>query len=376
MKKLETMVARKFLVPILIIITGFIVSCSNDDSWSEDDSNIISQPDAKKGLYILNEGNYQQNNSSLSYFDYDTADFFNNYFTKINPDQGGLGDTGNDLKIYKDKMYAVINGSNYVEIMEAKTAKHIGKITIPNCRYITFNDDYAYVSSYAGSTPNGQGYVAKVDLTNGTIVNEVTVGRNPEEMTIVNNKLYVANSGGYYSPNYDTTVSVIDMNSFTKINDIEVGKNLHRIRKDKNNHIWVTSRGDYANLKPFVAVIDPSTDQVINKLNLAVSDFTFYKDKLYFYGSEYSSGKTINNYGIINIDTQKVISSELIKEGSKSEIMSPYGIIADPENGSFYIGDAMDFVSNGKIYHFSKNGDLQWWKSTGVSPGHFALVSK
>ena len=80
MKKLETMVARKFLVPILVIITGFIVSCSNDDSWSEDDSNIISQPDAKKGLYILNEGNYQQNNSSLSYFDYDTADFFNNYF--------------------------------------------------------------------------------------------------------------------------------------------------------------------------------------------------------------------------------------------------------------------------------------------------------
>ncbi|CVK15619.1 hypothetical protein Ga0061079_102170 [Apibacter mensalis] len=378
MKKLVTTsgVARKFLLPFLFIITPFFVSCSNDDSWSDQNTIIESQPGAKQGLYILNEGNYQQNNSSLSYFDFDTADFFKDYFTKTNPNQGGLGDTGNDLKIYKDKMYAVINNSNYVEVMDAKTAKHIGKITVPNCRYITFDGDYAFVSSYASDTLNGPGYVAKIDINNGTIVNEVSVGRNPEEMTIVNNKLYVANSGGYYFPDYDTTVSVIDLNSFTKIYDIEVGKNLHRIRKDKNNHIWVTSRGDYGNFKPLVAVIDPSTDEIINKLDIAISDLTFYNEKIYFYGSEYTSGKTLTNYGIINVDTQKIISSELIKDGTKSEIMAPYGIIADPKDGSFFIADAMDFVSDGKIYYFSKNGNLKWWKSTGISPGHFAIVIK
>lgn len=374
MNKQLIMTLRKFIFSFLFIITTFLISCNSDDSWS--DNNIAPQPGAKKGLYILNEGSFQQNNSSLSYLNYDTGEFFNKYFEKINPNQGGLGDTGNDLKIYKDKLYAVINMSNYVEIMDSKTAKHLGKIAIPNCRYIAFSGDYAYVTSYASNTPNGKGYVAKIDINSQKIVNEITVGFNPEEMTIANNKLYVANSGGYHAPEYDNTVTVIDLDSFIKIHEIEVGKNLHRIRTDKNNHIWVTSRGDYKNLKPFIAVIDPSTDEIINKLDINISDLTFYKEKLYFYGTEYTSGATVNTYGIIDIDTQKIISSDLINSINNSEIMSPYGILADPSDGSFYITDALDYTSNGKLYYFSKDGNLQWCKLTGLIPGHLALINK
>jgi len=55
---------------------------------------------------------------------------------------------GNDIQIYGSKLYAVINVSNYIEVMDAKTAKHIGKIEIPNVRYIRFHDGKAYASSY------------------------------------------------------------------------------------------------------------------------------------------------------------------------------------------------------------------------------------
>lgn len=75
---------------------------------------------------------------------------------------------GNDIQIYGDKLYAVINCSHFIEVMDKSNARHLGTIDIPNCRYITpFTRGYAYVSSYAGPVqidPNAHlGYVAKVD---------------------------------------------------------------------------------------------------------------------------------------------------------------------------------------------------------------------
>ena len=53
--------------------------------------------------------------------------------------------------------------------MDAATARHIGSVSVPNCRYIVFKDGYAYVSSYAGpveTDPNYRlGYVARIDTT-------------------------------------------------------------------------------------------------------------------------------------------------------------------------------------------------------------------
>ena len=62
---------------------------------------------------------------------------------------------------------AVINCSNLVEVMDVETARHIAEIPLPNCRYITFDGGYAYVSSYAGAVEFDpeyrRGYVAKID---------------------------------------------------------------------------------------------------------------------------------------------------------------------------------------------------------------------
>ena len=91
--------------------------------------------------------------------------------------------------------------------------------------------------------PNARlGYVAKVDLNSLQVVDTCDVGYQPEEMVVVGNKLYVANSGGYRVPNYDNTVSVIDLNTFTEIKKITVGINLHRMAIDARGNIYVSSR--------------------------------------------------------------------------------------------------------------------------------------
>ena len=112
---------------------------------------------------------------------------------------------GNDIAIYGGRLYAVINCSNKVEVMDKWTARRIGQIDIPNCRYIKFDGGYAYVTSYAGpvvtNNPNYDqiGYVAKVDTATLQVMARCEVGFQPDELEIVNGRMYVANSGGYMS---------------------------------------------------------------------------------------------------------------------------------------------------------------------------------
>ena len=195
-----------------------------------------------RGLYVLNEGNMGSNKASLDYFSYETGTYLRNIYPTRNPGiVKELGDVGNDLAVYGDKLYAVINCSHYVEVMDVRTARHVGSVDILNCRYITFDQGKAYVSSYAGPVqidPNARpGKVVEVDTASLQITREVVVGYQPEEMVVCDGRLYVANSGGYRFPDYDTTVSVIDLETFQVIRTIDVAINLHRMVKDRYGRV-------------------------------------------------------------------------------------------------------------------------------------------
>ena len=166
------------------------------------------------GFYLLNEGNMGTNKASLDYYDYTNGVYSANIFPSRNPNvTKELGDVGNDLQIYGGRLYAVINCSNLVEVMTADSAKHIGMVDIPNCRYVAFYKDKAYVSSYAGPVEIGNmqlGYVAEIDTATLSVTRRCTVGYNPEQMVVLDGskthdgkpKLYVANSGGYNPPDH------------------------------------------------------------------------------------------------------------------------------------------------------------------------------
>ncbi|TWP23408.1 YncE family protein [Apibacter muscae] len=368
------MKALHLLLSFLVLLG--ITSCSNDDNFNSQ----IQAPPLKSSnvTYILNEGSFGSNNSTLSYFNNDTGELINDYFQKINPSKGGLGDTGNDLKIYGSKMYAVMNASNSVEVMNSKTGVSEGKITIPNARYIAFDKGFAYVSSYASATyGNGEalGIVFKIDTTNLQIISEVNVGRQPDGLAVVHNKLYVANSGGYTTTgDYETTVSVVDLNSFQVTKNIEVAPNLNKVKVDQNQKVWVTSRGNYGNISSSISVLDPTTDLVIQKLNLPVSDFDFYGDTMYYIGTEYdNNNKSSNVYGRLNINSLSKGSS-FVNENIKSQIESPYGLAVNQKNGDIYLADAKNYMVTGNVFCLTNGGDLKWVNATGIIPGHFAFL--
>ena len=378
---------KKYLITILSIsLLIFFSGCREDETIFLSSDTLVTEPHLGgniEGFYLLNEGNMGMNRASLDMFNYRTGVYTQDIYSERNPDVvKEMGDVGNDLKIYGNKLYAVINCSNKVEVMDKWTAKRIKKIDIPNCRYLAFYKDKAYVSSYAGPVaidPNAEiGFVAEIDTATLEITRKVTVGYQPEEMVVHDGKLYVANSGGYRVPNYDHTVSVVDLESFTEIKKIDVGINLLRMAIDRQGDIYVRSRGDYYNTSPNLFVIDSKTDKVAHQLDIPVMEMKMVGDSLYYYSVAWSyitNSNTIT-YGIFNSKTKQVVSDKIITDGTDKRIMIPYGLEVNPQTREIYICDAQNYVVTGYIYCFSPEGKMRWKTPAGNIPGHFAFVYK
>lgn len=339
--------------------------------------------EAVKGFFLLNEGNMGSNKASLDFFSYETGKYMRNIYPSRNPDiVKELGDVGNDLAIYGGKLYAVINCSHYVEVMDVKTAKHVGSIDILNCRYIAFNEGKAYVSSYAGPVqidPNARpGKVVEVDTTSLKVTREVVVGYQPEEMVITGGKLYVANSGGYRFPNYDTTVSVVDLETFEVINTIDMAINLHRMTKDRFGRIYVSSRGNYYDVGANVYVIDSNTDRLVGNLGIPASEMCISGDSIYMTSVEwnYTTNRNTVSYTLYDVAREKIVSHNFIADGTDKQIQIPYGIAVNPDTKEVFISDAKDYVTPGTLYCFSPEGNLKWEVTTGDIPAHFAFTTR
>jgi len=366
-------------------------SCRSDDyivyTEQEDTGGKVELTDDISGLYVLNEGNMGANKCTIDYLDLTTAQYHRNIYSERNPNQvKELGDVGNDIEIYGSRMWIVVNCSNKVEVVEARSCKRIGQVDIANCRYVAFNGGYAYVSSYAGPVQTGGtaqlGKVYKVDTLSLAKVDSVVVGYQPEEMAIAGGKMYVANSGGYrQTGDYDRTVSEVDLASFKELRQIDVAINPHRCRADKYGQVWVTSRGSYeepSSPSRLYWLAKDSNGQMAKQgeLDIVVSDMDIVGDTLYYVGVNQTSGSPYGeaSSGMVNVRTHEMIATSLSQSSELATMQVPYGIKVNPIAKDFYLMDAKDYVSSGSLLHFLADGSFDWQVRTGDIPGHAAFL--
>lgn len=373
---------------LLVMIFFTMYACQTDDPVADDiiqnpGEGGIEQPSGSvQGFYLLNEGNMSMNKASLDYMDYETGTYKRNVFSQANPNLvGGLGDVGNAMGIYGSKLYVVVNASNKIEVLNANTGVRIKQIDLANGRYITFYQGKAYVSSYLGTIgdPNApKGIVAEIDTTSLNITRQVNVGRQPEELVAYNDKIYVANSGGYSPPDYESTISVIEISNFTETKRIDVAVNLHRLKIDREGDLYVTSRGDYYEIPSKLFVIDTKTETIKKSFDIGVTDFTIHNDIAYMYSTEFSyiSGDYNISYRMLDTKTETFLETTFISDTHKALIEMPYGIAVHPETGDVLITDAKDYVTPGKLYCFTPEGALKWTVETGDIPAHMAFKFK
>ncbi len=311
----------------------------------------------ESGIYILNEGGFNMNNSSLSFFNFKDHSVIENIFLQSN--NRGLGDVANDMKQYGNKIYIVVNNSEIIEIINLKTAKSIKQISLTGKqpRNITFFENKAYVSCFDGT-------VVRIDTTTLLIDGTITVGSNPEGICVANNKLYVANSGGLSSPITSNTVSVVDLNSYTELKRIPVAIGPRILKTDQYGDIYVSCTGNYGNIPASFHRINTITDETVENFNLEVHNFTIQGNFAYLYSYDFTDQSKW--FKVMDISTENIVKDNFISDGT--QITIPYGIAIDPVTNYIYITDAGDYVSTGDVFCFNQNGVLQYQFEAGIIP--------
>ena len=387
--------SKVFCLCSLFLVLCSLTSCRGDEIVVPSEYELLPIPVRAEstfaenepiGMYLLNEGNMGSNKATIDYVDFCNGYYIRNIYGERNPNViKELGDVGNDIQVYGNRLYAVINCSHKVEVMDLRTCRRIGQVDIPNCRYIRFHGDKAYVSSYVGPVsidPNAQlGAIFEIDTASLKVTRKVTVGYQPDEIEIIGEYLYAANSGGYRAPHYDNTVSVVELYGFKQVQKLPTCTNPHRLRQDHLGQLWVTSRGDYQDVPSALVCIAKNSlftadMSVIDTLDIPVSEMVVVGDSMYFYGVNWNNQTEENNinYGIINIRTHELVSKGFITDGTDKNIKIPYGIQVNPFNGDIYVTDAKNYVSSGQLHCYSREGKKKWSVRTGDIPAHMCFV--
>jgi hypothetical protein len=314
----------------------------------------------QNGLLVLNEGLFQQNNSTLSWLNLNDDTAQNDIFLTQN--ERFLGDTGNDIQRYGGKIYIVVNASSTIEVLDAKTLKSVKQIDMKynnvaqQPRSIGFYQNKAYVSSF-------DGYVNEIDTAQLIVTNRIKVGENPEGLSIASDQLFVANSGGLNFPNVDSTVFQINLNDLQIVDTFVVGKNPGKVVATESGNVFVVKRGDYGN--------DPSELINLNTQNGVVENTGIPASSIYRFDNElyitYLDESTQNSaIAIYNLSTQSITENNII---DGSQIQTLYGIAKLPDE-TIVCMDAMGYTNAGYLRFFNVNGNLIKSVQVGLNPNN------
>ena len=302
----------------------------------------------EEGVLVLNEGLFEQNNASISF--YDGNETYQQVFKSEN--NRGLGDTANDFEAYSvggnDYIIIAVDISSQVEIIERYTLKTVAQFPLfdganaREPRKVLVDGTRAFVCNFDGT-------VAVIDLITNTLITLVEVGANPDAMVLVEDRLYVANSGGLLYPEYDSTMTVINTSTLEVETTFETRINASGMVLDQEGEIYLISRGNYDDIPNALLRIDTETNTVLTSTEMEISAMTLVGDWIYFYKNDEA--------GIFRYNTlTEMIDPAKIVDLSTYETF--FGWHYDAKSEKFYGVDANGYVNSSTIHVYSQAGTL------------------
>lgn len=354
-------IIKSFLfASIILAVTG----CMKDDMLPVSPVDLYGS----RGVFIVNEGNYLYGNGSLSYYDSNSKEVINSVYSLANGVP--LGDVAYSMTIYNGKSYVAVNNSSSIQVVDANTLLHLGTITdLPSPRHILFlNDERALVSDL---------YARGISIINPktlSVIGKINTGgaSMPFYQHSTENLIKIGNKVFTNCWSFDNKVLVISTESLAVVDSIEVGIQPLAMVKDKNNNLWVINDGGYAGNPvgheiPSLMRINSQSHQVEFRLNFpSLNDIvgqiatTPAGDSLYYIS---------NNIYKIGIDETELQLEPIIYKNSRN--FRALGI--DPITGEIYVSDAIDFMSEGKVYRYRSNGAAVDTFDVGIIPGSFCF---
>ncbi len=344
-------------------------ACMDDDAlWQTLEPGHSPSP---QGVFIVNEGNFMYGNASLSYYDPEEKEVFNDVF--FNTNGVLLGDVAHSMTIRENRGYIVVNNSGRIYVMDIETFELKGKITgLTSPRYIHFvSDEKAYVSDlYAKAitivNPETFEITGHIDVSN----DDSEFYQHPTEQMIQVGNYVFTNSWSF-----DQSILVIDTETDEWIDTIEVLKQPQSMVLDKHEKLWVLADGGFpdsphGNEKPGLIRIDAHSrevekvfrfDQDDHPLSLAINGS---RDTLYFINEHiYRHPATSESFPEVFIESH-------YPEGSYGGY---HALNVDPYSSEIYVGDAIDYVQPGIVYRFSAQAEPVDTLHVGILPGDIAF---
>jgi len=356
---------RNFIF-LLSLLIAFSCNKKNIDEITVpgDNEPPVTPESYENGIFIVNEGNFNWGNASISFINGKDYLVHNDIFQLAN--NKNLGDVAESMKVFNNMGFIVVNNSNSVEVVSLKDFKSIKTITGFNSpRNIEIIDsNKAYVTNMIRD-------IAVVDLKSLTITKTIHFQDWTESMIFYNDYLYVTSVGNYILANSKrkAKIQIIRTSDDQVVDSIITGKEPLSILIDRKQKIWVLCTGGFDNFEaPSLLRIDP---------DLKIVEKTFIFNK----GIDSPSRLCINpsgdtlfylNNGIYQMPVSA--ASLPIQPLIPSEGHLFYGLGVNPANGNLFVSDAVDYVQNGWVYQFNQsNGNLIKAFRAGRIPGSFCF---
>lgn len=284
---------------------------------------------AQNSLFVVNS-----NSQNLSQIDLTNYEVDNNFASL-----GQFPSTApNKAAVYDEHIYVVITYENVVQKLSVNDGSHVGYIYLEDSAMpndIIINGNYAYISG------NVSYKVYKIDLDSDELVGSVDVGKAPQGMTIMDDKLLVANTGFDLSNyTYDPgTISVIDIADFTVIDTLDTAIN-PSVMEIINDKLHVVCSGDYVSEFGQVQIFSVEDLAMEFSIDIGGSPASIAKgaDNLVYLANSWPAG--IYAYDAFSYEV--VITPD-------DEIYFPGNVVNTYDN-FLAIGDAKDYVQNSTVY--------------------------
>ncbi|MCF0072380.1 hypothetical protein LZD49_18000 [Dyadobacter sp. CY261] len=338
--------------------------------WSCNQSDPDPKGDYVSGVFVSNEGNFSQNNGSVSFFprERNTADA--DIFAAANGTalQGGVQDfVAADGKgiLLVDNSVAGQDKVVFVDSYTFKSEASIGAPDIENPREAVITGSKAYVSCWGTNADlkYTTGYIAVIDLATKKVTKKINVADGPENLVYSNGKLFVGSTPW----GAGNKLTIINTTTEEAGSPIATQGAANPVGLDANGKLWV-------NANDKVLRINTETNATETTLAIATEgfkspgNFTFSTDlrSIFFVLSWFdSNGRELGatyKFGIG--DAQIAMTTPLIPRVFT-------GLAVDPTQGLLYAGVTPSYAQAGYAIRYRTDGSVVDSIKVGVAPTGF-----
>jgi hypothetical protein len=333
---------------VFLAITLIIWGC---DPAPKDKPDLLQKPIATPEFAIIcNEGNFQNGNASVTFYDFANDVLTDDVFKKVN--NRNLGDVLQSCSMFGDEIFLVVNNSQKIEVVGRKDMLSRRSITgFKSPRNILFaTSDIAYVSEYYDNS------IKLINPQTGQINTTINCPGWHDQMILIGNKLYVSTVNRNHLYIVNTLTNQVEDSILVAIGGADMVL-------DNQNRIWLLCSESSGSSAAKLFQINTTTDSIlktftlpdINALRLTINGS---RDRIYWINNHiYSMG--------IN-DATPPIAPFIISNGNNF-----YALGYIPHRNEIWAADAIDYVQKSSVFRYNAEGVNTGFFKAGTNTGSF-----